>query len=107
MGNKATCPVCGSRSSTVLYDIQMGKNCTTCECPHKYLSQYQDILENQEMYKEKKYCKELLTQNENLIKENFILKTKIDKLIHILGYDFDCPIIDAISNALRIIHDKD
>lgn len=108
MGNRATCPVCEAYSSDVLSDIENGKDCRNCECPNGYLVEYQEIIERQEIYKKNKCSEYLLEQNQILVKENFILKTKIEKLIKIFGYDFDCPLIDSIQQVLKIIHnDKD
>lgn len=105
MGNRATCPVCGSYSSSILSDTQNGDNCRACGCPNQLLEEYQEILHRKEMYKNNVITNEIFEENEKLIKENFYLKTKISKLVEIFVYEFDCPIIGSMQKALKIIHE--
>jgi hypothetical protein len=107
MGNRATCPVCGFHSSDVLNDIENGKDCRICGLKNNLLGEYQDILTRKELYKKNLISQELIEENDALIKENFKLKSKNEKLVHIFGDEFDCPIMDIIKNVLHIIHDKE
>ena len=107
MGNRATCPVCGSYSSSVLFDIDNGKDCRECGCSNQHLFEYQEIEEKKEVYKKSKISKELIEQNERLLNENYSLKTKLKKIIEILGYDFDSRILEDLTKVLKILHDRD
>jgi len=106
MGERASCPVCGSCSSNVLNDIQSGFNCRICGCLNELLQQYQYILNKKEDYIDKKISKHILDENDKLIKENMFLKTKLSKLIEIVGYEFDSPIINTFTQILKIIHEE-
>lgn len=107
MGNRATCPVCGSYSSSILSDINKGDSCSICGCPNELLIEYQEILERKEKYENNSNVMVIIQENEKLIKENYLLKTKIQKIINILGYEFDSPIIDSFQAILKILHSKD
>lgn len=104
MGNRGTCPVCGSYSSSVLHDIESGSACSVCGCPNQFLRDYQDVLDTKETYAENRISKKLLEENDILIRENIILKTKIEKLIGIFGYEYDNEIISTMQKALKILH---
>lgn len=107
MVNRATCPVCNSYSSSILYDIQNGDDCRVCGCPNQLLEEYQEILNRKEVYENNVISNEILQENEKLIKENFFLKTKIMKLVEIFGYEFDSHIIVSLQKALKIIHETE
>lgn len=107
MGNRATCPVCGSHTSSVLSDLQNGDKCRFCGCSNNLLINYQEILKRKEIYKENKISNNLLEENEKLIKENSYLKTKIDKITEILGYEFDSAIISSLQKVVKIIHEDE
>lgn len=107
MGYRATCPVCNSYSSDILADIENGRDCRVCGCPNDLLGEYQEILERKDTYKNIAISKEILEENDRLTQENFWLKTKLKKLIEILGYEFDSPILDKIKEAIKIINEND
>lgn len=105
MGERATCPVCGSHSSSVLYNINQGHDCESCGCPNILLKQHQDFLEEIDILKNKKIKEDILIRLQEYEKENNNLKTKINKLINILGYDFDSQILDSLKECIKIIHE--
>lgn len=104
MGERATCPVCQSYSSTILHDLNSRNKCSICGCPNEFLREYQEILEIRETYSSNKISKKIIDDNDRLIKENYVLKTKISKLIEIFGYEFESPIRSAIESAISILH---
>ena len=67
MGNRATCPVCNSYSSSVLADIENGHNCRTCGCPNDFLEEYQLFIERKESFIRKNVSKGLVNENDDLI----------------------------------------
>lgn len=105
MGNRATCPICNSYSSDTYADIENGNDCRICEAKNELLSSFQEILERKEIYNKKNICNELLEENEKLNKEVILLKTKISKLIDVLGYEFSSPVLELIKNCLNILHE--
>ncbi len=106
MGNRATCPVCSSNTSSILADINNGNNCRVCDCSNELLVEYQEILSRKEIYQKNLINNNLLEENDKLIRENFILKSKIEKLVEIFGYEFDSPLINSIMEAIKFIHEN-
>ncbi len=107
MGDRATCPVCGSYSSTVLYDLRNGDKCRFCGCSNNLLEDYQEILNRKDIYKKNEISNNLLEENQRLIKENCYLKNKINKVTEILGYEFDSSIISSLQKVVKIIHEDE
>lgn len=103
MGNRADCPVCGSHSSNVLYDIQQGHDCSICGCKHSFLVEYQEILLQKENFTQNKQNKILIEQHENLTQENFKLRNKLEKLRDIFGYEFQSEFMDSIKKTIEIL----
>lgn len=105
MGERATCPVCGSYSSNVLNDLENRDPCRNCGCPANLLNEYQAILIRKEIFFNEKISHDLVEENEKLIIENMKLKTKIKKMQEILGWDFDSELLDSIKSLIQIVHD--
>jgi len=105
MGERSTCPVCGSHSSNVWYDVQNRDPCRNCGCPANLLEEYQCILERKQIFSTQKVSTELVEENEKLIIENMKLKTNIKKMQKILGWDFDSQLLESIKSLIQIVHD--
>lgn len=105
MGDRAECPVCLSYSSSILYAINHGDKCPTCGCDYEFLVEYQKILEDRESYSKRKLSQVLIEDNARLVHENFKLRSKMSRLVDILGYDYENPIRRALDGIIKIIHE--
>lgn len=106
MGNRAECPVCKAYNSNVYsaLNIEM-KSCPYCEAPHHILKQWANLSEELEDLQEKRINKDLVNQIKEVMAENAILKTKIDRLQNLFGYDRE--ILEPLEKAYKILYNEE